>query len=292
MQRRAALWITGAFRTSPSGGVESLAGLIPIHLHLEKLVTRASYRVPTLSTTHPIRSLIGAGAAAGDLRHRLHMSNLHPHIVEATKSTICGLSADLPALTECFEADTEECRPGHHLLDVVHNRITFIEFDRSMKDHVLVESLDGIRSMAGCPLDSALVSTDASVDPKGVRQAASAACVFRQGTRVFAHVAGYGRATSTDAELFAIQIGLTDAFLHPDVNHVTLFTDTMGGARHAVNPTPKSGQSHALFCARLIFDWLDANPIRDLTFVHAKSSLKWDLHRQAHDLSREPRLIS
>jgi hypothetical protein len=289
MQRRTALWITGAFKTSPSGGVESLAGLIPIHLHLEKLVTRASYRVPTLSTTHPIRSLIGAGAAAGDSRHKLHVSNLRPHIVEATKSTISGLAADLSALTERFEADAEECRPGHRLLDVIPDRILFIEFDKSMKDHAVVEGLNGIRSMAGRPHDSALVSTDASVDPKGVRQAASAACVFRQGVRVFSHIAGYGRATSTDAELFAIRIGLTDTFSHPDVNHVTLFTDTINGARHAVNPTPKSGQSHALFCARLIFDWLDANPIRDLTFVHARSALKWDLHKQAHNLSREPR---
>ena len=40
MQRKAALWILGAFRTSPTGGIEALAGLIPIHLHLKKLVKR------------------------------------------------------------------------------------------------------------------------------------------------------------------------------------------------------------------------------------------------------------
>ncbi|KAF9442845.1 hypothetical protein P691DRAFT_680706 [Macrolepiota fuliginosa MF-IS2] len=30
MQRSAALWITGAFHTSPKGSIESIAGLIPI----------------------------------------------------------------------------------------------------------------------------------------------------------------------------------------------------------------------------------------------------------------------
>ena len=35
MQRKAALWITGAFCTSPTGGTEALAGLIPVHLHLQ-----------------------------------------------------------------------------------------------------------------------------------------------------------------------------------------------------------------------------------------------------------------
>ena len=37
MQQRAALWITGAFQISPSLGVEAIAGLVPIHLHLKKL---------------------------------------------------------------------------------------------------------------------------------------------------------------------------------------------------------------------------------------------------------------
>jgi len=40
MQRRAAIWILGAFKTSPSYGIEALAGLIPINLHLQKLGSR------------------------------------------------------------------------------------------------------------------------------------------------------------------------------------------------------------------------------------------------------------
>jgi len=58
MQRKAALWITGAFRTSPMGGTEALAGLIPVHLHLRKLADRANLRIASLSDTHPIRSLL------------------------------------------------------------------------------------------------------------------------------------------------------------------------------------------------------------------------------------------
>src|SRR5690242_19843376 len=49
MQHRAALWITGAFRTSPTSGVESLAGLIPIQLHLCKLARQADYHIKTLA---------------------------------------------------------------------------------------------------------------------------------------------------------------------------------------------------------------------------------------------------
>ena len=34
MQRRAAIWILGAFKTSSLYGIEAIAGLIPIKLHL------------------------------------------------------------------------------------------------------------------------------------------------------------------------------------------------------------------------------------------------------------------
>jgi len=48
MQCKAALCILGAFCTSPTGGIEALVGLIPIHLHLKKLVKQFYLRAATL----------------------------------------------------------------------------------------------------------------------------------------------------------------------------------------------------------------------------------------------------
>jgi len=44
MQRRAAIWILGTFKTSPSFSVKAIAGLIPINLHLQKLSRRSQLR--------------------------------------------------------------------------------------------------------------------------------------------------------------------------------------------------------------------------------------------------------
>jgi len=41
MQKQAVIWILGAFKTSPLFGVEAIAGLIPIKLHLQKLRGRS-----------------------------------------------------------------------------------------------------------------------------------------------------------------------------------------------------------------------------------------------------------
>ena len=41
IQRKAAIWILGAFKMSPSEGIEAIAGIIPIKFHLQKLAERS-----------------------------------------------------------------------------------------------------------------------------------------------------------------------------------------------------------------------------------------------------------
>jgi len=50
MQCKTALCILGAFCTSPTGGIEALASLILIHLHLKKLVKQFCLKTATLSS--------------------------------------------------------------------------------------------------------------------------------------------------------------------------------------------------------------------------------------------------
>ena len=65
MQCKAALWILGAFCTSLTGGIEALAGLIPIYLHLKKLVKQSCLRAATLPSPHALISLLSARNSKG-----------------------------------------------------------------------------------------------------------------------------------------------------------------------------------------------------------------------------------
>ena len=62
MQRRATIWIFGAFRISSSLSIKAVVGLIPIHLHLQKLSSRFQLRIHTLPQNHIVKSLL-------ELRH-------------------------------------------------------------------------------------------------------------------------------------------------------------------------------------------------------------------------------
>ena len=52
MQRRATIWILGAFKTSPVEGIEAIAGIIPIKLHLQKLMNQSQLHTLTLPPNH------------------------------------------------------------------------------------------------------------------------------------------------------------------------------------------------------------------------------------------------
>jgi len=54
MQRRAAIWILGAFKMSPSEGIEAIAGIIPIKFHLQKLAERSLIHLFKLPANHII----------------------------------------------------------------------------------------------------------------------------------------------------------------------------------------------------------------------------------------------
>jgi len=58
MQRRAAIWILGAFKTLPTEGLEAIVGLIPIKLHLQKLASRSQLCSATLPENHIIKTLM------------------------------------------------------------------------------------------------------------------------------------------------------------------------------------------------------------------------------------------
>jgi len=71
MQQRVAFWITGAFRTSLFEGVEAIADLIPIMLHLCKLNSRYHLCYASIPPSHSINLLLNSQHAKNQPFHRL-----------------------------------------------------------------------------------------------------------------------------------------------------------------------------------------------------------------------------
>ena len=79
MQRKAAIWILGAFKTSPMEGLEAITGLIPIKSHLHKLTGRSQLCSASLPENYLIKNLM-------DDPLNTHL-NSHPHSINFL--TVC-----------------------------------------------------------------------------------------------------------------------------------------------------------------------------------------------------------
>ena len=76
MQRRATIWILDAFQTLPSFGIEAIAGLIPVHLHLQKLSGRSQLRAYSLPHNYILRLLLELNPSVSNTSHLLSLDIL------------------------------------------------------------------------------------------------------------------------------------------------------------------------------------------------------------------------
>jgi len=76
MQRRAALWISGTFQTSPLASIEAILSLISIYLHLKKLYSKFHFQGFSLPTNHIIKLIINTNNSNDCKIYHLSLNSL------------------------------------------------------------------------------------------------------------------------------------------------------------------------------------------------------------------------
>jgi len=118
MQRRATIWILGAFRTLPIEGIEAIADLIPIKFHLQKLTSRSQLRSAALLENHLIRTLM-------DNLYNVHnkptphsINTLTKHQKTIVKGHLIDLNNKLFGIFPSFSPLNPELNLGSRIVDV------------------------------------------------------------------------------------------------------------------------------------------------------------------------------
>jgi len=102
IQCRVVLWIMEVFYTSPSWGVEAIAGLIPIHLYLSKVSGRHHLRIVSLPKQHALNSLLDNQHLKKAKPHCLSMDNLTSKQYQKIKSLIMDTNSWLNEIFPFF----------------------------------------------------------------------------------------------------------------------------------------------------------------------------------------------
>ncbi|CAA7265982.1 unnamed protein product [Cyclocybe aegerita] len=171
------------------------------------------------------------------------------------------------ALTESFEPFAPEACPGDRLLDCFADRLPFDKRDPTQDRADLL---------------TVLAATDGSVPQSNQYQVALAAIIYKGHCELERTRYVSGRVTAPDAELNAILCTVRLAVKQANCQHIMVFTDSMGSAHRAVDPSVHSGQAFSLSVCRALQEWFEASDLCRITFVYVPSALRWDIHGEAH----------
>lgn len=237
VQARAARWITGCFRTTPTGAMDVLARLIPIRHQVNTYMQRAALRLRTLHTGHPLRASLSPywQVATTNIVAPFPLETASP--LTPDQSPLHHADWMARQSSEDFAPLHNECRPGHRLLDTYSHRIILDltaprkaspEF-RDWKLEVFIPELT--RALAG--RFSAVLFTDGSHKLNDDGHCAGAAwALFRPHTPTIHGSFGVGTASPYDAEMAALARGIraaTDA-CHPDTRTLHIYVDNRAAA--------------------------------------------------------------
>ncbi|PPR00024.1 hypothetical protein CVT26_009294, partial [Gymnopilus dilepis] len=295
MQRKAVLWITGAFRTSPTGGVEALAGLLPIPHLLKRMADRAAARFVTLTKTHPLRALVTEEYHGDAPLHRTSLARLTPRQREKVKGPLVDNTTVCPLISEPIAPAPPQAQPGLRLVDRFSDQIGISNVDDVPVIAIRHAELRDYLDEWFLNPNAAIVAVDASkpvVAPGQPGRAATAAAVIKRGhARIRVHESRWvvSNVSVPDAELSAVSTGILQALLLEDVNEIDILTDSSTAIDRILDCSAHSGQQYSIAACDALEPWLEASPDHIIRIYYTPSDRRWGylpIHAEAHELAR------
>jgi len=144
MQRRAAIWILGTFKTSLLEDIEAIAGIIPIRFHLQEIARRLLIRPFKLPTNHILRNLIDDSPPLPNIPNSHSISSLTNRQRTIAKGHLIDSCIKAHGIFPSFSPLNPEFSSGSHIIDVFSDRFSFnlVNKKEKEKDKICTQELD------------------------------------------------------------------------------------------------------------------------------------------------------
>ena len=241
MQRRAAIWILGAFRTSPIKELKAIAGLIPIKLYLYKLASRSYLYSAALLENHLIKTFIN-NSPNTYIKSFPHSTNT---LTDRQKNSVKGHLIDsynkLHGVFPSFSPLDPELNLGSRIIDIFQDWFSFNLASKTKNDLVCSQQLDDITILSSMSPHTAIVVPDTSIK-NDIATLVSYIHIRDNSLIKTVHYAAY--VTSTEAELFTIRYGLSQACNKENISKVIVITNSIYVAKKIFNTKLHPYQIH------------------------------------------------
>jgi len=125
MQRRATIWILGAFKTLPLEGIKAIAGIIPIRFHLQKITRRSQICSFKLSINHILRELMDDSPLSSNNPNPHTVGSLTNHQKNIAKDHLINSCNKAYGIFPSFSPLNSEFFPGSHIMDNFSDQFSF-----------------------------------------------------------------------------------------------------------------------------------------------------------------------
>jgi len=283
MQRRVAIWILGAFKTSPSEGIEAIAGIIPIRFHLQKIARRSLIRPFKLSTNHILRNLMDNLPSLSNIPNPYSISSLTNHQRTIAKGHLIDSCIKALGIFLSFLPLNPEISPGSRIIDIFSDQFSFnlVNKKEKEKDKIHTQELNDMVLCNSSSPHTALIITDASIK-KDIATSISHVHIGNRMLTKTVHHASF--VTSIEAELFAIRCSINQACSNEIISKIIVVMDSIHAARKIFDSNSHPFQLHSAAILRELRDFFNSNPDNSIEFWEYQSHLKWRLH---HDVNKD-----
>ena len=226
MQRRAAIWILGAFKTSPLEGIKALAGLIPVKSYLQKIAKRSQICSFKLPKNHILNNLLDDSPHQSNSFKSHNMDSLTNWQQVLAKGHLINSKFKSYGIFPSFSPLDPEFAPRHHIIDNFSNRFSFNLANKKEKEknNHCAQELDKMVLQNSSDPNTALVITDASIKndiATSISHIHSANCPLIKTV----HYASF--VTSSEVELFTIRCGINQACSLNNVSKIVIVMDSI-----------------------------------------------------------------
>jgi len=273
MQRRATIWILGAFKTSPMEGIEALAGLIPIRFHLQKIVKRSLIRPFKLPDNHILKNLLNNAPPSNKSYNSHNIGFLTNRQRSLIKGHLVNSSIKSYGIFSSFSPLDPEFFPGHRIINNFSNCFSFNLVNKKEKNQnkICNQELDDMVLCCSSEPNTILVITDASIKNDIATSILHIHSADRPLIKTVHHASFI---TSTEAELFAIICGINQACSINNVSKIVIVTDSIYVAKKILNCRSHPYQIHSAAILSELHTFFSSNESNSIEFWECSSKLR------------------
>ena len=270
MQRRAAIWILGAFKMSPLEGIKAIAGLIPIKLHLQKLTGRSQLYILAFFPNHIIYSLMDSPFNLPKCHYSVSLKSLTSQQRSNVKGYLVDSNDKIYGIFSFFSPLHPELSLGSRIIDNFSDWFSFNLSIRNKNEKTCCQQLDNMVLEASLFNSTTIVISNASIK----NDIATSISHMHIANQLLIKTLHYTvLVTTTKAELFMIRCGINQTCSKDNVFKIVVVTNSIHVAKKIFDTTWQPYQDQAVAILSNLHQFFTRNQSNSIEFWKCPSWL-------------------